>query len=181
MCKNKLDPLEIKIRAETERIETFNSQSQQDSFWGTVKVPFEAQHFVKNDYGDGMWYHNIAAEQKMKFSILTDEDASLRIEYIKLSLIGWIDYSIQSPRDQWDNLLDLAKTDGAIGDNGSFYLGRTAGGTTNFELVASENLQDRSPNMTYSVIFSFVDSVNGLIRYCKIDPLLKTSATQHRG
>ena len=103
MAKKDPEVLEVKMDVDIAGIETFNAQSQQDSSWGTILRPFEAHHFVKNEAGDKSWYHVLSAGQKMTFHIVSDKDRSLWIEYIRLTLIGGIEYTIQSPRDKWSN------------------------------------------------------------------------------
>lgn len=172
--------LDVKINIDIEGIESFNSQTPQNATWGTINEPFEANHFCQNDAGDGRWYQVLHAGQRLTFSILSDENSTILIEYIKLSLIGTLDNTQQSIRGQWGQVLDLSQTTGAVGEHGAYYLTKTDDEPNqNYEMVANENLQDRSPNLAYSIIFSFVDSISGIVRYCKVDPLVKTSAREH--
>ena len=95
------------------------------------------------------------------------------VEYVKLSLIGPLDFSHSSPRQLWNEILDLENTDGAIGAYADFFVSQS-GRNPEFQIITSPSLSFLSYNILYEVCFSF--TLNGYTKYCIADPLIKTSS-----
>ena len=174
--------VEVILSIDPQVIEDFNYESQEDEDWGNINFPFDANNLTNNTGTHfGSWFQTLEAGQVMKFAL--DESTyheTLEIEFIRLNPLGSINYIEKSPIEAWGRVVDLDYTEGAIGDYGSYYLapyrteidGRK---TTVYKLKGSDNLYDYSPNLSYTILFSFVGK-KGNRHYCTIDPLIKTSS-----
>lgn len=174
--------IEVILTIDTKLIENFNRDSQEDENWGNINSPFDANNLTVNSgTNPGSWFQELSAEQVMKFKLDNESvNHGLEIEYIRLNPLGTIDYVKQSPLEAWGEIVDLDDTKGAIGEFGSFYLTPVwhkdnHDEPAHYKLKASKDLKDNSPNLSYSILFSFVSDKNHR-HYCTIDPLIKTSS-----
>lgn len=174
-------PVEIRLEINPQIIEDFNANSQEGTNWGSINFPFSANSLTKNVDGLGnsvSWFQKIGPGQTMDFKFSTkNPPQDLTIEFVRLNPLGEINYSVQGPNEAWSHVLDLAQTSGSIGDYGSYYLSNVDTKSTNpcYRLVTSTNLSDFSPNLSYTILFSFTGAT-GVKHYCTIDPLIKTTA-----
>ena len=174
--------VEVILSIDPQVIEDFNKDSQEGDDWGNINVPFDANNLTVNSGTNaGSWFQQLEAEQVMKFRL--DKESmgkGLEIEYIRLNPLGSIDYVKQSPLEAWGGIIDIDDTKGAIGEFGSFYLTPVwhkdnHEAPAHYKLRASKDLNDKSPNLSYSILFSFTSGKNHR-HYCTIDPLIKTSS-----
>jgi len=174
------DPIEVIIKVEPKVIEEFHHDSQEGHDWGNINAPFDSNNLSENvGTTVGSWYQQLEAGQQMNFSLMHADPAyGLEIVYISLNPLGVIDYKQNSPIDAWKQVLDLEKTQGAIGGFGAFYLTDPEPNSNLplYSLVASNNLKENSPNLSYTILFSFIGIRSGRRHYCTIDPLIKTSS-----
>ena len=164
----------ININVRANDIESFHDYSQADPLWANILAPVPADNFVENL--NGGWYHEIAAGDTLEFELNQSEDndaKDLQIEYVRLNPLGVVHYKNKSPLEVWSGIVDTEKTAGAVGKLGAFYLQKGSSEPA-FSLVASSTMEDFSPNLNYTILFSFIDTTN-IRRYCSVDPLLKTT------
>ena len=164
----------------------FNSNMGMDGDWGEYENPFDATQFmiigVEPDEATSSTvpkiYPNCEIELKVIF-INENINYQFAIDHIKMGMVGFAEFEKATPREAWSYLFDLNKTDGAIGANGHYYLGQTHG-ADEFKIFTSSNINYESCNIAYSLRFSI--KYCGRIKYCQIDPLMRTSSDlQARG
>lgn len=180
--KQKHDELNFNIYVNLKGIINFNSNLGENGPWGLYSNPFHADQFVTPP-GDGELIPldgipTFPADRIINLMVVPDRDMLIEqynydVEYMKLSLIGPVEFSHSSPRHLWNQVLDIEKTDGAIGSESAFYVSQT-NHTGKFRIITSPDLSLLSYNMLYQVCFSF--KLNGITKYCTIDPLIKTSS-----
>ena len=142
--------------------------------WGQFETPFLADQFIEIDTRaeivDGI--PHFKKDHDYMLSIESDlNPEQVKAEYIRLDILGLEDLRGNSPRSQWTKVLNLDTTDGAIGMNGDFFLGQSEKG---YKLCTHKKPEIPGYNIVYSVLFSI--NVNGIFYYCRLDPLIKTSA-----
>ena len=155
--------------------------------WGTYLEPFDANQFmtVIETLPKGKTAESldripvIGKDELVNISIVFDPEENVEpvvvryeIDHIRMQLVGEEVFEILTPRTAWKSVLDLDKTDGAIGFAGNFYLGQKDG-QYEYQFRTSKELKDTSYNISYSIRFAVV--VAGAIKYCEIDPLIRTS------
>jgi len=167
-----------------EGIISFNENLGNVGVWGTFDRPFVSNHFmtVRSNHKEFNvdTIIDFQASSEISMDVISKSDNSpyqLEIDYLKLNIIGSNDFQRISPRQAWGQILDLKETDGAIGVDGSFYLGESRN-TGEFTAITSDRLNKFSYNLEYQVGFTIL--VHGqLNRYCVVDPLIKTSSVGH--
>lgn len=162
----------IHIRVPVQEIAHFHDESQEGSDWANILDPFAVDNLTHAE--NGSWYQTLFPHETITFKISESPnqgslDPDLTIEFIRFNPLGEVNYRTQSPINAWHQLID-PKTKGSVGELGSFYLE-----APDYTLHSSNYVNDFSPNLTYTILFSFRD-VTGTRRYCTIDPLLKTSS-----
>ncbi|GAB5528150.1 MAG: hypothetical protein Roseis2KO_60220 [Roseivirga sp.] len=165
----------IKLIVPVEEIQNFHLHSQENPNWANIYTPFPADNFVGGL--EQARYLELFPEQTLTFEIANADEfaaAELEIEYVRLRPLGEIHYKLQSPRAVWANVIDVDQTKGAVGRLGAYYLKRSHENPP-FKLITSSEMTDYSPNLAYSILFSFKDNW-GTRRYCTVDPLIKTSS-----
>lgn len=181
------DPLflfEVKVN----HIVDFNSNLSQEQ-WGQLENPFIADQFV-------VWPNNntllcISANRSYEMDVVPYEGDilpilpvgseqppvydSFEVGSIQLDLVG-SDFSHESPRIHWERILNMVSTNGAVGTSGDLFLKRNPlqeGDNSERFAFTTSNINWGSYNIQYSLRFSF--KAEGFIKYCKIDPLIRTS------
>jgi hypothetical protein len=153
-------------------------------YWGSYKDPFDAGQFVKlysEENGQFIQLGEIPTFSPASQIIVSIEPNSenyfFEIDHIRMQLIGRpTDYVEFSPRELWSGILDLQESCGAIGEAGDFFLGPSTDVLTRtFKLTTRPKFTDRY-NIVYIVVFSI--RMNNVLRYCLIDPLIKTSSEE---
>lgn len=168
----------IQININGPGILDFNSNLGMNGDWGFYGDAFDATHFLTvsyegdNDYDPPVLYPDSEVTFEIDFGDINPTYA-FEIDHIRLSMIGASEFEEATPRDAWRCIFDLDKTDGAIGYNGHFFLGQAKGADT-YKVLTSPYLTDESCNLNYTIRFSIKHG--GHIKYCQIDPLMRTSS-----
>lgn len=183
--KSIINQTEITVEIDIAGIVAFNINLGMGGEWGYYSDPFDAGQFmsITTAFGDSSSVIQIPRlfpdrEAKMEVIPVGNENNTFifEIDHIRLSMIGEANFMRSTPRHAWAQIFDLDKTDGAIGLHGHFYLGQSSE-ANNFKMITSERVGDMSCNIAYSIKFSI--QLGDHIKYCTIDPLLKTSSYQN--
>lgn len=170
----------IQLSIDAKGIVEFNQNLGSGTHWGSFDDPFDAIQFLTVSTPEiprgstdniPLIYPSSQVNISIEF-IPPGEGYQVEMDHFKLIVVGRFDYYNYTPRSLWRDLIDLDATDGAVAADGNFYLGETEENV--FSLTTSDVLNDTSPNLNYS--FRFVIKKEGMIRYCQIDPLIKTSS-----
>ena len=150
------------------------------SNWGTFEFPFDAIQFFKvaqssDPAGSTDNIPKIGPNQKVVVNQLTalpepGQEWTVEIMSLKLRLVGYLDFSRITPQTYWKEIIDIKASDGAIARDGTFYVGLNSEDT--YAFITSSGLNDNSLNLSYSL--RFVLKKDGELRYCIIDPLMRT-------
>jgi len=184
IMSTKINELDFTLWVNLEGVIGFNSNLSEHDNWGTYDNPFHSHQFVSPpDEGKGKpqplnGIPDFPASSKIKLVLSPAEKKNIDkysfcVEYMRLVLIGPDNFADKTPRELWENILDLKQTNGAIGANGDFFVSHTDD-IGIFNIFTSKDLQDSSYNLLYEVCFSF--KLKGHIKYGIIDPLIKTSS-----
>jgi hypothetical protein len=174
---------EMKMVINLDSIAEFNRETARH-YWGSYKDPFDAGQFVKlycNENGIFVPLGDIPTftpNSQILVSIEPNsENYNFEIDHVRMQLIGRpTDYIEFSPRQLWSGILDLRESCGAIGEAGDFFLGPSIDLVTRtFKLTTRPRFTDNY-NIVYVVVFSI--RMNNVLRYCLIDPLIKTSSDE---
>lgn len=168
----------IEIKIDGKAILDFNSNLGMSGEWGFYSDAFDANHFLEVEYqgNDGVNPPMLLPDTEVTFEIDfgdVNPDYAFEIDHIRLSMIGASQFEEATPREAWNYIFDLNKTDGAIGYNGHYFLGQTHGPKI-YKIRTTRNLNNESCNLNYTIRFSI--SHGGHIKYCQIDPLMRTSS-----
>lgn len=161
----------------------FNLDISDSDRWASYYEPFNATQFVTiNANGDLQWLDNIV-EVKPNTALNINiqplngieglDDPMFEVIHVRLDLIGPKYLDRTTPRKLWGEVLNLDKTDGAIGESCHFYLGQVDG-PDDYCIVTANSLNNHSPNIVYQICFSL--TLNGFVKYFIIDPLIRTSS-----
>lgn len=168
----------IEININGPGILDFNSNLGMSGEWGFYGNAFDATHFLNVNYpGDnGFDPPKLYPDSEVTFEVDfgdANPDYVFEIDHIRFSMIGASEFEEATPREAWRYIFDLDKTDGAIGYNGHFFLGQ-ADGPKRYKVRTSPNINNESCNLNYTIRFSIKHA--GHIKYCQIDPLIRTSS-----
>lgn len=162
----------------------FNENLGTNSNWGSFDDPFDAiQFFSVELLGDPKGSTDnipkIGPCQVVNVNQLIalpkpEQDWEIEIMSLKLNLIGPLDFSRITPQTYWKEIIDVKATDGAISRDGSFYVGLNNSDIYSF--ITTSSVKDSSPNLSYSL--RFVLKKEGELRYCIIDPLMRTGGRE---
>ncbi|MEM7549602.1 MAG: hypothetical protein AAF363_08005 [Bacteroidota bacterium] len=182
MSKDKMRKVEMNLYVNLQGIIEFNANLGESGPWGSYTEPFDAVQFMTIDSGapnleplDGIptFPGNSKVSIRIQPSNMDQDDYSFMVEHVRLDLIGPREFVRSSPKRLWEDVLDLEKSQGAIGSEGNFFLGQTDD-ERRFDIITSPALTKLSYNVLYVVCFSI--KLNGYIKYCIIDPLIRTSS-----
>lgn len=178
-----LNKTKLEFIIDVQGIIEFNKNLGSRGIWGDFDRPFAANHFMTVDsQSSGIKKTctsailDFRASSELSISVGSKSESNryqLDLNYIKFKIIGVNDFDKISPRHAWKHILNLEKTDGAIGADGSFYLGELRG-TGEFTVFTCDTLNAFSYNLEYQVGFTIM-AEGQPNRYCVIDPLIRTS------
>ena len=158
-----------------------SGQHRVNTLWGSFENPFRADYFstlkiVGSSETIPVLYPDINLVIKTEFIGKDFVD----IKSLEFRLAGGIDYTTLSPTQIWEGIFDLSRTHGAIANSGNFFLSKKhlevsgESSTATFEIFSSPTITSQSQNLIYGLFFAI--RVNNQVKYCRLDPMLRTSS-----
>lgn len=157
----------------------FNQNLGMGGDWGSYSYPFDASQFLTIGVNDETPSANnipkLQPATMIPITVIPKMDSlngySFEMDHLRMQLIGELVLEEKTPRNSWGEVLDLDATDGAIGEGAFYFLGQV-NGENKYELTTAKQFPDLPHNISYRLKFSIQQGTS--IKYCTVDPLLKS-------
>lgn len=181
----------VKIKLNLKEIEDFcGNRLDSVPTWATIEKPFDVSPFcdivivpaeLSSDKNCRFLTLSMNSEVIWEFLYEEGTDVVPSEEYVVFKLLNRpIERNWQSTfKEDWDQILDLKKTDGHIDSDGKLHI--NIDGNKKFQITSLSEMK-LSFDLSYSIFFilkrQFTNISKPRYMYCKVDPLVRNNTDQ---